>query len=369
MPDADARLVMVERTVSAIASYLAGEVIGDGACVIRGVSTPADAGPDDLVFVESAKHLAGTRGAGAVLVARSLDVPQGVTAIRVDDPAASMAKAVDWLIPIVRAFEGVSPAAVVDPSAALGTDVGIGPLVYIGPNVRIGNRTDVHPSTTIASGCTIGDDCVIHSGVHLYPGTLLGNRVILHSGVVLGADGFGYVPETLPPGAAPADEPRRHRKIRQVGRVLVGDDVEIGANTTIDRASLSATRVGRGTKIDNLVQIGHNAVVGRHCIIIGQAGISGSTVLDDYVTVAGQAGLAGHVHVGKHVVIGAQSGVTKNLKPGEIVLGSPAVESKRAKKALALIDSLPEFKQTLAAHERRLALIERLVGPGDTADA
>ena len=188
----------------------------------------------------------------------------------------------------------------------------------------------------------------------------IGNRVILHSGVVIGADGFGYVPETLPASEAAPDEPRRHRKIRHVGSVIIGDEVEIGANTTIDRATFAATRVGNGTKIDNLVTIGHNATIGRHCIIIGQAGISGSTALGDYVTVAGQAGLAGHVRIGSNVVIGAQSGVTKDVAPGEIVLGSPAVESKRAKKALTLIDSLPDFKRALASHERRLAELERL---------
>ena len=356
-----------QRSVAEIAEHLAGTVMGDGDRVISGVSTPGDAGPSDLAFVESPRHLTAASGAGAILIGPALVVPESATAIRVAEPAVAMARAIEWLIPVHREFEGVSPAAVVDRTAMLGTDVGIGPFVSIGADVRIGDRTEVHPSTTIARGCTIGADCLIYAGVHLYPETSIGDRVILHSGVVIGADGFGYVPESMPPGTGGAEEPRRHRKIRQIGRVIVGDDVEIGANTTIDRASLSATRIGRGSKIDNLVQIGHNARVGRHCIIIGQAGISGSTVLEDYVTVAGQAGLAGHVHVGRGVVIGAQSGVTKDLQPGEIVLGSPAVESRRAKKALALIDSLPDFKRTLARHEQRLAEIARRLD--DQADA
>jgi UDP-3-O-[3-hydroxymyristoyl] glucosamine N-acyltransferase len=282
-----------------------------------------------------------------------------MTTIGVRDPAAAMARVIDLLVPVRRELVGISPAAFVEPGAALGEDVGIGPHAYIGADVRIGDRTEIHPNSTIGRGSRIGDDCVIHPGVHLYPETTIGHRVVLHSGVVIGADGFGYTRERMPGGSADGDEPHHHRKARQVGRVVVEDDVEIGANTTIDRATLSATRIGRGTKIDNLVQIGHNTAIGRHCIIIGQAGISGSTVLGDYVTVAGQAGLAGHVHVGSHVVIGAQSGVTKDVKPGEIVLGSPAVESIRAKKALALIDSLPDFKRALAAHERRLTQIER----------
>jgi UDP-3-O-[3-hydroxymyristoyl] glucosamine N-acyltransferase len=356
-----------ERSVAEIAAYLDGSVSGQAARVIRGVSTPADAGPDDLAYIESARHLEDARGAGAVLVSPSLQVPDGTTAITVADPAAAMARVIDWILPPRRTFTSVSPAAYLEPRCVIGEAVGIGPHVYVGEGVRIGDRTEIHPNSTIGSGSIVGDDCIIHAGVHLYPETVIGHRVVLHSGVVVGADGFGYTRERIPE-PADADEAMRHRKTRQVGRVIVGDDVEIGANTTIDRASLSATRIGRGTKIDNLVQIGHNARVGRHCIIIGQAGISGSTVLGDYVTVAGQAGLAGHVRVGSHVVIGAQSGVTKDVRPGEIVLGSPAVESIRAKKALALIDSLPEFKRRLAAHERRLRQLEQ-ADPAGTSDA
>ena len=356
-----------ERTVAEIAAYLGGRVAGRPDLAIRGVSTPADAGPDDLAYIESARHLDSGRAAGALLVPESLDVPDELTAIAVRDPAAAMARVIDWILPLRRSVTAVSPAAFLEPDCVIGDEVGIGPHVYVGNGVRIGNRTEIHPNSTIGRESVIGDDCVIHSGVHLYPGTTIGHRVVLHSGVVLGADGFGYTREPIP-DPQDADESMRHRKTRQVGCVVVGDDVEIGANTTIDRASLSETRIGHGTKIDNLVQIGHNARVGRHCIIIGQAGISGSTVLGDYVTVAGQAGLAGHVHIGSHVVIGAQSGVTKDILPGEIVLGSPAVESIRAKKALALIDSLPDFKRRLAAHERRLRALEER-RPSDAPDA
>jgi UDP-3-O-[3-hydroxymyristoyl] glucosamine N-acyltransferase len=348
----------IERTVAEIARHVGGSVSGNPQLVIRGVSTPADAGPDDLAYIESPRHLASARGAGAVLAPTGLDVPSPLTSITVADPAAAMARVIEWLLPRSRTFVGVSPSAHVEADVVLGDDAGIGPFVYIGAGTRIGARTEVHPSSTIGRDCVIGDDCVIHAGVHLYAGTIIGHGVVLHSGVVIGADGFGYTREPIGDPGRP-DEPMRHRKTRQVGRVIVADDVEIGANTTIDRASLSATRIGRGTKIDNLVQIGHNARIGRHCIIIGQAGISGSTVLGDYVTVAGQAGLAGHVTIGDRVVIGAQSGVTKDVRAGEIVLGSPAVESIRAKKALSLIDSLPEFKRRLAAHERRLAALER----------
>ena len=345
-------------SVGEIAYRVHGSVVGDRHRVIEGVSTPEEGDARDLVFVGSPRHLERATSAGALLVANDLTLPSGLTAIRVPDPAQAMAQVIDWMFPVRRNVVGVSPAAFVDPSATIGTDVGVGPFACIGADVRIGDRTEIHPSVTIGRGSTVGTDCVIYAGVHIYPEMTIGDRVILHSGVVIGADGFGYTREPMP--APDSNEPVRHRKIRQVGRVVIADDVEIGANTTIDRATLTATRVGRGTKIDNLVTIGHNATVGRHCIIIGQAGVSGSTTLGDYVTIAGQAGLAGHIHVGSRAVVGAQSGVTKDVPESGVVLGSPAVDARRAKKALTLIDSLPELKRSLAAHERRLAALERL---------
>jgi UDP-3-O-[3-hydroxymyristoyl] glucosamine N-acyltransferase len=345
-------------SVGEIAARVRGAVVGDASRLIDGVSTPEEGDSRDLVFIGSPRHLERAAAAGAALVGVDVALPSGLTAIRVADPAQAMAQVIDWLFPPRRNVEGISPAAFIDPSASIGANVGIGPFACIGADVRIGDGTEIHPSATIGRGTTVGRDCVIHAGVHIYPEMVIGDRVILHSGAVIGADGFGYTREAM--SAPPPDEPVRHRKIRQVGRAVIGDDVEIGANTTIDRATLTATRIGRGTKIDNLVTIGHNAVVGRHCIIIGQAGISGSTTLADYVTIAGQAGLAGHIHVGRHAVVGAQSGVTKDVPESGVVLGSPAVEARRAKKALTLIDSLPELKRTLAAHERRLAILESL---------
>jgi UDP-3-O-[3-hydroxymyristoyl] glucosamine N-acyltransferase len=269
-----------------------------------------------------------------------------------------MARILEILSPHQKAFHGVSPLAVLGEGVELGPDVGIGPQVYVGDGVKIGKGTEIHPGATIARGTAIGEDCLIHSGVHIYHETTIGSRVIIHSGAVIGADGFGFVQEMLSgPHAAP-EEPLRHRKVRQIGRVVIEDDVEIGANTTIDRAALDVTRIGRGTKIDDQVMVGHNGVVGRHCILVGQSGISGSTVMGDYVTIAGQAGLAGHLKVGSRVVVGAQSGVTKDVPEGQIVLGSPAIDARQARKSLTLIDSLPEFKKAIAAHEKRLAKLE-----------
>ena len=270
------------------------------------------------------------------------------------------------MVPVSRTFLTVSPQAVIGADVSLADDVGIGPFAFVGEGTSVGRGTEIHPGVTVAARVVIGDDCVLHSGVHVYPDTIIGNRVTLHSGAVIGADGFGYQRDPLPPGEAHG--PFRHRKIRHVGRVVIEDDVEVGANSTIDRAALAETRIGCGTKIDNLVMIGHNARVGRHCVIIGQAGISGSTTIGDCVTIAGQAGLTGHLTIGHRVVIGAQSGVTKDVGDDGIVLGSPAEDALRAKKALALIVSLPQFKKRLAAHERRLRALEAHAS-GGSADA
>jgi UDP-3-O-[3-hydroxymyristoyl] glucosamine N-acyltransferase len=269
-----------------------------------------------------------------------------------------MARAIDLVSPQERAFEGISPMAYIGKGTEIAAGVGIGPQAYIGDGVRIGKGTEIYPGTTIGRGSVIGEDCLFYAGVHIYHSTTIGHRVIIHSGAVIGADGFGFVQEKLTGPDISPHEPLRHRKIRQVGRVVIEDDVEIGANTAIDRAALDVTFIGRGTKIDNLVQIAHNCRIGRHSIIVGQAGMSGSTVLGDYVTVAGQSGLAGHLKIGARAVIGAQSGVTKDIAEGQIVLGSPAIDARQARKSLTLIDSLPEFKKSIASHERRIQKLE-----------
>jgi UDP-3-O-[3-hydroxymyristoyl] glucosamine N-acyltransferase len=349
---------MLPVSVAAIAEFLDAPFTGEADRLIFGVSTPEAADADDLVFVSSPRHAMTTGEAGAVLAPPDVELGD-VAIIRVPDPGVAMMRVVAWLFPPTRSFQEVSPAAVVEPGARVGRDVGIAPLAYVGADACIGDRTEIYPTATIGRGVSIGRDCVIHAGVHIYPGTIVGDRVVLHSGVVLGADGFGYVREPAAEGVATADEPARLIKVPHVGRVVVEDDVEIGANSTVDRATLAETRIRRGTKIDNLVTVGHNSDVGRHCIIVGQAGIAGSTVLEDYVTIAGQAGLAGHVRIGTGAVVGAQAGVTKDVAAGQKVLGSPAFDASRARKALALFDSLPEFKRRLADHDRRLSDLER----------
>jgi len=348
-------------TVRELASRLAGEVLGDANVVVSGAASLGSAGPGDLVYVDSAKYAAAlsTTNASAAILPEGVEPPSGIAAIRVRQPALAMAQALDILRPFERTFDGVSPQAAIGRNVEMADGVAIGPHAYVGDNVRIGRGTEIHPGVTIGRGSIVGEDCVLHSGVHIYDSVTIGSRVIIHAGAVIGADGFGYVQEAVSASGAPPDEPVRHRKVRQIGRVIIEDDVEIGANATIDRAALDVTRIGRGSKIDNLVQIAHNCLIGRHCVIVGQAGLSGSCVLGDYATIAGQAGLAGHLTVGARAVVGAQAGVTKDVPDGKYVLGSPAIEDfRQAKRALSLIESLPEFKKTIASHEQRLVRLE-----------
>jgi UDP-3-O-[3-hydroxymyristoyl] glucosamine N-acyltransferase len=344
-------------TVALLAEAVGGILVGDGSRPVVRVATPAAAGPQDLIYIDSARHLAELRasGAGSAVVPRDVLPPPGMSGIQVDRPASAIARILELLVPSARAFHQVSPQAVVDAGAVVAPDAGVGPFVYIGPGARIGRRTEVHPGSTIGRGVTIGDDCIIYSGVHIYPETVIGDRVVLHSGVVLGADGFGFVQEPAPGGAPGVC----HRKVPHVGRVVIEDDVEIGANTAIDRAMLEDTRIGAGTKIDDLVMIGHNCQIGRHCIVVGQAGISGSSTVGDEATIAGQAGLADHVRIGRRATVGAQAGVTKNVADEGVVLGSPAMPVRNARRALPLIERLPEIRKQLAAHEGRLERLER----------
>jgi len=361
-----------EYSVRAIAETIGGSVIGEGDRIITGCRSVSQAGPHDIVYVDGEKYLKDLQAskAGAVILPQSLDPPPGMSGIRVAQPALGMMRALEILHPRKRAFTEVSPQAFLGKKVEIGEGVGVGPGAYIGDRVRIGRGTEIHPGATIGRDTTIGEDCIIHSGVHIYHEITIGSRVVLHSGAVIGADGFGFIQERVTgPGASP-EEPVRHKKMPQIGRVIIEDDVEIGANTAIDRAALDVTFIGRGSKIDDLVMIGHNCRVGRHVILVGQAGISGSVTLGDYVTVAGQAGLAGHIRIGSRVIVGAQAGVTKDVPDGQIILGAPAIDARRARKAYSLIESLPEFKKEIADHSKRIGAIEEKLGekPGKDAE-
>jgi UDP-3-O-[3-hydroxymyristoyl] glucosamine N-acyltransferase len=346
-------------TVRDLAARLGGQAERHADRAITGVRAPADAGPGDLIFIASARHRDALEisSAGAALLPVGLDAPEGMAVIRVANPTLAMAYAIDLLAPAPRPVSGISDRAIVSATAEIHAEAAIGPGCVVGARVRIGARTELRAGATIGDDVVIGDDCLVYSGVHLYDAVRIGNRVILHAGAIIGADGFGYVQEPLPAGN-PSDEPFRHRKIRQIGTVVIEDDVEIGANTTIDRAMLSETRVGRGTKIDNGVMVGHNCRIGRHCVIVSQVGLSGSVELGDYVTIAGQAGIVDHVKIGDHAIVGSQAGVARDVPLGAAVLGAPAVDMKIAQKALPIIAHLPELRRLVRALERRIAALE-----------
>jgi UDP-3-O-[3-hydroxymyristoyl] glucosamine N-acyltransferase len=346
-----------------LARKIGGELVGDGSRTISAVRPFDEAGGTDLTFLDhkNAKMVAAlpTSKAGAVIVNKSLALPAGLNAIRIDPPHLGLARSLAVLHRRPRPELGVSPASRLGSGVTLGERVNVYPGAYLGDGVRVGDDTDILPGAYLGDGTSIGSCCVIHPHVTIYGNCQIGNRVTIHAGAVIGADGFGYVPEPRDDGPS---EPFRHAKIPQIGGVVIEDDVEIGANTTIDRATLAATIIGRGTKIDNLVMIGHNCTVGRHTIIVAQAGISGSTDLGDYVTIAGQAGLVGHITVGDRAVITAKAGVTKDVEADKVMIGAPAMDIHEGRLAFKLLQRLPDFKKKIEDLLRRVKLIEDSAG-------
>lgn len=326
---------MAEHTASSLAALVGGEIVGDGSRAITGVADLKTAQAHHLSFLANSKYEPAARqtAAGAVLVAKKGPSDYTFTQIRVDDPSLAFSKIVDLFAPAPITYApGIHPSAVIDPSAKLGRDISVQPGVVIEAGVVIGDRCVIGANTYIGHETTIGNNCQFYPNVTLRERTVIGNRVIIHAGAVLGSDGFGY-----------AFKEGRFTKIPQIGYVQIDDDVEIGSNTTIDRGRFDKTWVQQGAKIDNLVMLAHNVVVGKHCIIVGQVGISGSTTLGNYVTLAGQAGLAGHLHIGDRVTITAQSGLNKDVPAGLTVAGHHAKPLRESLKLEALTSRLPEL--------------------------
>ncbi len=342
---------MPEFTAAELAERLQGQVLGDGALRLSGFALAETAGPADLTWAETPKHFARAEAgrAGAILVTGDLGSSRK-TLIRVANARVAFARALSWFYPEPEFAPGVHPTAVVAASAVVDPSAHVGPHCVVGERARLGPRAVLMAADQVGADCEVGEDARLFPGVTLYPGTRVGRRVRLHAGVVVGSDGFGYV---LDGG--------EHRKIPQVGHVVIEDDVELGANVTVDRGALGPTVIGRGSKLDNLVQIGHNVVVGQHCILVAQSGVAGSTRLGDYVTVAGQAGIVGHRRIGDRAVIGAQSGVANDIPPGEVWLGSPARPAGQMKRQMVLLDRLPELVKRLAELEKQVADLKALL--------
>ncbi len=320
--------------LQALADKLGAAVVGDGDVEISRTSTIETAGPGDLTFLANSRYeqyLASTKASAVIVDAPRTQFP--LNFIVHSNPYFAFSQALKALFPppghLLR--PGVSRSAVVDPSTAIGDNVHVGNFVEIGGGTLIGNDCKIMTGAVIGRNCRFGKGCLIYPNVTIYDNTILGNNVAIHAGTVIGSDGFGYAPEK---GV--------HHKVYQVGRVRIDDDVEIGANCTVDRAALGETVIGEGTKIDNLVQIAHNVKIGRGCIIISQVGIAGSTTIGDYVVLAGQAGIVGHINIPDRVTIAAQAGVSGTLKAGTVYAGSPQRELKEFKILEAHLSRLPE---------------------------
>lgn len=337
-------------TAAQLARQLGGTVEGDGSIAISGFAPADTARKGDLTFAESDAYFtrAQSSAASAILVGPDIG-SDGASAgnkvlIRVPNARIAFAKALPLFFPEPTFAPGIHPSAVVDPSARVSSTAHIGPCCVVAERAQIADGVVLQAGNHIGADARLGEQTRLFPNVTVYPRSIIGARVRIHAGTVIGSDGFGYV----------LDE-GHHRKVLQVGNVIIHDDVEIGANVTIDRGALGATVIGKGAKIDNLVQIAHNVVVGDHSIIIAQAGIAGSTKLGNFVILAGQAGIAGHLSIGDHAVVAAQSGVMTDIPPKEKWFGSPAQPDRQTKRQLIAMQKLPELIQRINELERRLA--------------
>jgi UDP-3-O-[3-hydroxymyristoyl] glucosamine N-acyltransferase len=333
----------MSKTVSHVAAAIGAMVQGDGAIELRSVAAPERAGPYDLIYIDAAKHAerAATSAALCVLVDPQLTI-KGKTVLRHSQPKLAFAKAAAILLERPPIASGIHPTAIVAPLAHLGKNVAIGPYSVIGEDAHIGDGTQIGAHCVIGVGCWIGQNCRLHPHITIYRGARIGHRVEVHAGAVIGADGFGYVYGE-----------GRHWKFPQAGIVEIADDVEIGANTTIDRGSLDDTRIAEGVKLDNLVHVGHNVQVGAHTVVAAQTGISGSSTLGHHVVVGGQVGIADHCTLEDNSVAGAQAGIPtgKTIRSGQTVWGTPAREIGKFKEAYAWYARLPELAARIKALE------------------
>ncbi len=341
-------------TLGELARRLECPVEGDAAIEIRRVAKIEDAGPGDLTFLANPRYaskLSTTRASAVILNGEDAAAQRGYrgAVIRSTSPYLTFARAAQVLAPAETHPAGIHPLAHVAADAFVDPSATISALAVIGSGARVGARTVVHPHVVIGDGTTIGSDCVLHAHVSIRERCAIGARVIIQNGAVVGSDGYGFAQR--PDGS--------HEKIPQAGPVVIEDDVEIGANTTIDRPAVGETRIKAGTKIDNLVQVGHGVVLGKHVLLAAQVGIAGSTVVGDHVMFGGQAGAAGHLTIGDRVKVGARAAVFSSVADDEFVAGTPAIDNEEWKKASAVFRKLPELRRKLMELEARLAEITK----------
>jgi len=336
------------KTLKELAEYLGGTVRGDETCRVDGLAPLEAAGPAKITFLANPKYASkvADTGAGAVLMAPGGE-SYGRNTIEVANPYLAFAKLLTLFYVQPHPPQGVMPEACIGIGASLGEDITIYPGAIIGDNVTIGDGCVIYPGAVLYAGVSIGDDTVIHANAVVRERCRVGKRCVIQPGAVIGSDGFGYAPD----GSS-------YYPIPQIGIVVLEDDVEIGANSCIDRAALETTLIRRGTKLDNLVQIAHNCQIGEDCMIVSQVGISGSTKIGNHVTLAGQVGVAGHLSIGDNVIVGAQSGVPGSLSANAGYSGTPAIPHKEWLKSMAVVPKLPDLRKTIASLEKRIAELE-----------
>lgn len=352
MTSAPVREPVRSHTTASLASHLGGEVAGRSDLVIHGLAALQYARPDEITFIVDQRwaSLWKESRAGAAVVSRDIAVPghddRTRALICVDDAERAMVTLLRLFSPpITAAPPGIHPSAIVHPAAVVGPSASIGPFVTIGEEVRLGRNVVIHAGCRIEAGCEIGDECVLYQNVVVRRDCVLGRRVILHSGVAIGTDGFGYVR---------SENGNDLIKIPHVGNVLIEDDVEIGANSCVDRAKFGSTIVGARTKVDNLVQIGHNCRIGRACVIAGLSGLAGSVVLGDRVEVGGSVGIGDHLNIGDSARLGGKSGIMQDVPAGVEVFGYPAVPSREAFRQVGIMKKLREWMKDVSERLKRL---------------
>ncbi|MCC6484003.1 MAG: UDP-3-O-(3-hydroxymyristoyl)glucosamine N-acyltransferase [Armatimonadetes bacterium] len=340
-----------------IADLVSGQLFGDPQTTVSGVSSIAEAGPGDLVFAESRRHVHEAESSAAAAVLTRHEPESGAKpAVVVSDPRTAFAAVLEWFAPKITGEPGVDPTARVHESAQLGENVSIGYNTFVGADVQIGAGVVILPFCYIGDGVRIGENTVINPHVTIYPTCRIGSRVIIHSGAVIGADGFGF-----------NQVEGTHQKIPHIGSVLIHDDVEIGANVTIDRSRTGSTEIGEGTKIDNLVHVAHNVKVGRNCIIVAQVGISGSVVVGDNVILAGQAGVKDHVTIGDGAQVAARAGIIADVSKGSRIAGFPARSYGDQMRIWASLPNLPKLIKQVQALESRVNELQAQLAIGEAS--
>jgi UDP-3-O-[3-hydroxymyristoyl] glucosamine N-acyltransferase len=343
----------MKKRLKELAEYVGGTAVGEDEVEISGVAAIEVARPGEITFIAQPKYLPKLAETEASAVIVSKEIPSSPKPLLcVSNPYLAFAKILALFSQKPYQAKGIDSHAWISPTSQLGQEMTICPFVFIGDRCRIGDRVTIYPGVYVGEDSSIGEESVLYSNVSIYPGTVIGKRVILHSGVVVGADGFGYVKEG-----------KKNLKIPQIGKVEIEDDVEIGANTTIDRATLGKTIIRRGVKIDNLVQVAHNVVIGEDSIIVAQVGIAGSTKIGSNVTLAGQVGVADHVEIGDNVMVGAQSGVPSDLAANQAYAGSPVLPHRDFLRVANIFPKLPEMRKALIEIEKRLKKIEEALSP------